>query len=109
MSRSLVCLDPGAPARFELAGMHEVIGRDPGCDLTLDDKRVSWHHARIELKADASSFIVDLSSLNGVHVNNVRVVRQQLRHLDLIEIGKTKFRFFEGNVYLDSDLISHCS
>jgi len=109
MSRSLVRLDPGAPARFELAGMHEVIGRDPGCDLTLEDKRVSWHHARIELKGDASSFIVDLSSLNGVHVNNVRVVRQQLRHLDVIAIGNTKFRFFEGNAYLDSDFLTHSS
>jgi len=109
MSRSLVRLDPGAPARFELAGMHEVIGRDPGCDLTLEDKRVSWHHARIELKADASSFIVDLSSLNGVHVNNVRVVRQQLRHLDVIAIGNTKLRFFEGNAYLDSDFLTHSS
>jgi len=107
MKRSLVRLDK--PDRFMLADVPEVIGRDPGCDMALEDKQVSWHHARIELSGDASTFIVDLASRNGVYVNNVRVVRQQLRHLDLIEIGKTMFRFFEGNVYLDSDLISHCS
>jgi len=109
MKRSLVRLDLDEPGRFVLTGAREVIGRDPGCDVALEDKQVSWHHARIELKDDASTFIVDLSSLNGVHVNSVRVARQQLQHLDVIAIGSTKFRFFKGNGYLDSDLISHCS
>ncbi len=45
-----------------------VIGRDPACDIVLDNRLVSRHHARIYWQ-NGDFFIRDLDSKNGTHVN----------------------------------------
>ena len=45
-----------------------VIGRDPACDLTLDDPEMSRRHARI-CSADRGTLITDLNSANGLRVD----------------------------------------
>ena len=38
-------------------------------------------------------FIEDLNSTNGTYINGKPIKRQQLRHLDTVEIGKYKIRY----------------
>jgi pSer/pThr/pTyr-binding forkhead associated (FHA) protein len=45
-----------------------VIGRDPGCDIVLDDDRVSRRHARL-VGADGAWRLSDLGSTNGTLVS----------------------------------------
>jgi pSer/pThr/pTyr-binding forkhead associated (FHA) protein len=44
------------------------IGRDPSCDITLDDEHVSRHHARI-VPGSGGPSVEDLDSRNGTFVN----------------------------------------
>ena len=56
---------------FKPGGMS--IGRDPDNDLSLDDKLVSRHHARIEF--DGQNYrIVDLNSSNGSFLGDTRLL-----------------------------------
>ncbi|OIJ66585.1 FHA domain-containing protein [Streptomyces mangrovisoli] len=48
------------------------VGRDPRCDLVLDDSRVSWHHA--VLHPDAGRWTLhDEDSTNGTYADGCRV------------------------------------
>lgn len=50
-----------------------LIGRDPDNDITLDDRKSSRHHVRIEY--DGRQFrVVDLNSTNGSFLDNQRLV-----------------------------------
>jgi pSer/pThr/pTyr-binding forkhead associated (FHA) protein len=57
----------------EVTRDHFVLGRDETCDLTLDDPKVSRHHAAIRLRAGHIPEVQDLDSANGTFVNGVRV------------------------------------
>ena len=46
-----------------------VIGRDPECDLVLQDGEVSGQHARITPSPDGTAMVEDLESTNGTFVN----------------------------------------
>ncbi|MDB5828309.1 MAG: Forkhead-associated protein [Variovorax sp.] len=106
MKRSLLRLDVGVSRMIVLSGSNALLGRDGTCDVVVDDTRVSRQHASIEMPSDAPSVILDLGSLNGVFVNERLVDGQQvLRHLDVLMVGKTRFRFFEVESYRDSDLM----
>lgn len=50
-----------------------VIGRDPECDVILNDDRASRRHATIERTGDDSFRLVDHGSTNGIFVNEERV------------------------------------
>ena len=73
------------------------IGRDESCDIILPDGLVSRQHACLTLK-DNSAFVEDLSSYNGTFLNWIPIVeKSQLKHLDVLQIGKNVF------VYAESD------
>jgi pSer/pThr/pTyr-binding forkhead associated (FHA) protein len=46
-----------------------VIGRDPQCDVVLQDGEVSGQHARITPSPDGTATVEDLESTNGTFVN----------------------------------------
>lgn len=70
------------------------IGRNPECDIFLNDMTVSREHA--ELNAHADAYIIrDLQSFNGVWVNNVTVTQHALRPGDYVQIGKYDFIYDE--------------
>lgn len=48
------------------------VGRDPLCDIVLDDARVSWHHAVLRA-ADGQWRIEDVNSTNGTYADGRRV------------------------------------
>lgn len=62
------------------------VGRDPRCDLFLNDMTVSRNHAQLEVKPDGC-ILRDMNSFNGVWVNDRSVEACLLKSGDLIQIG----------------------
>ena len=70
------------------------VGRDPGCDISDSDPRLSRRHA--EFVATANGLVVrDLESRNGVRVNGRTVQEATLSPGDLVEIAHLAVRFFD--------------
>ncbi len=64
-------------------------GRDPECDVLLDDIEVSRQHAKIYIAA-SDTFIEDLKSTNGTFLNGREVKKPQVvRNGDLITLGES--------------------
>jgi hypothetical protein len=89
--RFMLCVESGP----QLGETHTVmlpcvIGRK-GCDLVLNDSRVSRRHA--ELKIVGQKLVIeDLKSTNGTQVNGTTITSKQLAPNDLITIGETSLR-----------------
>ncbi len=62
------------------------IGRDPQCDIFLNDMTVSREHASIEV-GDEGCIIRDSNSFNCVWVNNRMIEACALKPGDVIQIG----------------------
>ena len=73
--------------KIETEKVDIVIGRNPKCDIHIDNLGVSKQHARI-VKQDGQYVIEDLNSTNGTFVNNKRVARAIINNNDEIQIGK---------------------
>lgn len=69
-----------------------VLGRDRGCDLTIEDATCSRSHAVIETLVDRYE-ITDVGSRNGVRVNGERVMDASLHYGDQFQIGRNLFIF----------------
>ncbi|MFB3739821.1 MAG: FHA domain-containing protein, partial [Candidatus Velamenicoccus archaeovorus] len=73
---------------YRLAGSLR-IGRDAGCEITVDDAYVSQQHARL-YGEDGSWYVEDLGSTNGTYLNDRRVAAPAPVHAgDVVRIGKT--------------------
>jgi hypothetical protein len=81
----------GEPHEVELQGTFAVLGRDPSCDLVLNDVKCSRRHAVIEAGPDGIA-IRDTDSANGVFVNGQKVERAKLQERDLIRLGEIVLR-----------------
>lgn len=69
-----------------------VIGRDPSCQIHLDNLGISRSHCQVLKKGD--SFVVqDLKSSNGTFVNGQKVGEHYLNDKDVISFGKFELRF----------------
>ena len=64
----------------------QTIGRDPRCDIFLNDMTVSRDHAVIEI-GPSGCVLRDNSSFNGVWVNDRSIDACLLKSGDLIQIG----------------------
>jgi hypothetical protein len=79
---------PGQPPHeVEREGPIVTLGRDPGCDLVLNDERCSRRHAVVESTADGM-VVRDAGSANGVFVNGRKIERSPLKPGDLLRIGE---------------------
>ncbi len=68
-----------------------VVGRDPECDLTIDDRSLSRRHAVITLDPDGAT-VADLGSSNGTIVGSTPLTPDEPCPLSLdemIELGST--------------------
>lgn len=83
---------PGAGQRV-VAVSGALLGRLPGCEVTLDDPSVSRRHARIHHGTDGAWMIEDLGSTNGVKVNGAKAERAGLRDGDEIQLGTVRLSF----------------
>ncbi|MBN0044528.1 FHA domain-containing protein [Streptomyces actuosus] len=81
----------GAP--HHLAGVRSVLGRDPGCDMRIDDPYVSGRHAVLN-RSGAQVVLEDLGSANGTLVND-RPVRAPwtLHDGDVLTLGTVSLRY----------------
>jgi pSer/pThr/pTyr-binding forkhead associated (FHA) protein len=76
---------------FEV-GSSLTIGRLPDNTIVIDNPAVSGHHAHVF--CDGTKVILeDLRSTNGTYVNEQYVLRQVLRHGDVILVGKHTLAF----------------
>jgi transcriptional regulator with GAF, ATPase, and Fis domain len=78
--------DQGRSAR--ILGGPAFIGRDPGCDLVLDDRNVSRRHVRIEMSAMGVA-VEDIGSTNGIEYLGRRIERATLGFGARIKVGDT--------------------
>jgi pSer/pThr/pTyr-binding forkhead associated (FHA) protein len=77
---------------FDLDPLPVVIGRDPDCDLFLNNMTVSRRHAIIE-KENGVLWLKDLGSLNGTWVDGKVTEREELTGGTLVQIGTFSMRF----------------
>ena len=69
-----------------------VLGRAPGCDITLDDRNVSRRHAEVRRRGPVV-VLVDLESTNGTIVNGRRIREHPLADGDRITLGSSRLTF----------------
>ncbi len=97
---------PGFPMRIVLTHGHELlrevriekplvlVGRDPGCDIVVDDVTVSKQHMKFEY-IGGHLYVEDLESTNGLKVNGHSAKRQAIQHLDVIQVGNHRIHIFD--------------
>jgi pSer/pThr/pTyr-binding forkhead associated (FHA) protein len=70
-----------------------LVGRDPVCDLALNDDEASRRHALLT-PAAGGILVKDLQSTNGVYINGIRISEPVLLlQGDVLQIGETRFEF----------------
>jgi S-DNA-T family DNA segregation ATPase FtsK/SpoIIIE len=70
-----------------------LIGKQPGCDLIIEDGYTSSMHAQISMDDNGVCKLYDRGSTNGTYVNGVRITDSALQHGITIRIGSTEMRF----------------
>ncbi len=81
--------------RHALGDGAEIIGRDAGCDIPIDDPSASRRHARFS--ATPQGYLVeDLGSKNGTLVNELPCTSKLLKDGDEVQIGSTLVSYQEA-------------
>lgn len=62
------------------------IGRDPSCDIVLEEESVNRYHALVLRRAD-DYLLLDFKSINGTFVNGIQITERSLRDRDSVQIG----------------------
>ena len=81
------------------------IGRNPNCDIHIDNLGVSKQHAKI-IKQDGLYVVEDLNSTNGTYINRKRIARAVINNNDEIHIGKHTLQIqykAQGSANTDQD------
>jgi S1-C subfamily serine protease len=87
-----------AGREIPIGGTRLVIGREQGCDVALDDAKISRNHAAVEPQPDGRIILSDLGSMNGTFVNGARLQGS-------VEIrGGEQLRFGDTQVSVVSDV-----
>lgn len=73
-------------------GENAEIGRDPSCDVVLEDSSISRHHARLDWNGGGWT-LVDVGSTNGTTVNGEPARGAELRDGDWVGFGRLGGRF----------------
>lgn len=80
----------GAPP-LEIDRERVLVGRDPACDVVIDDKSVSRRHAALERRG-SGFVVVDQGSANGSFVNGEQVSEASLYDGQELRLGMVPFR-----------------
>jgi Inner membrane component of T3SS, cytoplasmic domain len=96
----------GVQHDVELAGTLAAVGRDPTCEIVVNDAKCSRRHAILEAGPEGIS-IRDNGSANGVFVNGRKVERANLSPGDVVRLGETVLKVvaenITGTVVMDQD------
>ena len=84
----------GAKTRHSLTKTAIRLGRSNDNDVYLPNDSISSHHAEIHRRREGGFYIVDLSSTNGVYVNEKLVTQTELNDGDMIELGEVRLHFY---------------
>src|SRR4030095_1694846 len=76
----------GQTHEVELQGSVVILGRDPSCDLVINDVKCSRRHAVVEAGPDGL-VVRDSGSANGVYVNGRKIDRMALKERDEVKLG----------------------
>jgi len=87
----------GVQHEVELQGTTATLGRDPSCDLVLNDAKCSRRHAVIEAGPQGMS-IRDNGSANGIFLNGRKVERSPLVEGDIVRLGETVLKVLPENI-----------
>ena len=81
-----------------------ILGREPDCDIVINDRQVSRRHAKI-IPGNQSPTLTDLKSKNGTHLNGVTLEGSSALHDgDVIQIALVqKFIFLSSDSTLPLD------
>lgn len=90
----MICLtgERKGVAYFLMDGKRVVLGRSEESDIRIFDLKSSREHAEIVQVGD-DWIVTDLSSQNGIIVNDLRIKQHVLTEGDKVIIGKTVFKF----------------
>jgi predicted component of type VI protein secretion system len=69
-----------------------VVGRDPSCDIQIDNLGISRNHCQF-LRRGTAYIVQDMNSANGTFVNGRRIAEHYLNDQDEIVIGKYVLKF----------------
>ncbi len=86
--RLRITAGPDAGAGILLQAQAILIGRARENHVTLADRKVSRHHARIE-RLDGVCVVTDLGSRNGTRLNGIPILRAGLLPGDFLYLGDT--------------------
>jgi hypothetical protein len=90
----LVVLAPEAfrGRQIELARDYLTVGREPTCDVRLDDPHVSRTHAALERRG-GTVYVRDLGSSGGTFVNDAKAMNAELHQGDVVAFATVRARF----------------
>lgn len=74
------------------------IGRNVNNDIQIDNLSVSKNHAQITRDKD-SYRVEDLNSTNGTYLNEKMVSKAELKHKDVITVGKHTLEILMDKLY----------
>jgi adenylate cyclase len=95
----------GTGNQINLMGKKLTLGRSHRCDVIISDNNVEDRHSSMLIEEDRVT-MVDLDSASGTFVNSRRIAgRYNLRHMDQIQVGGTKFLFIDRTYPLDASLL----
>jgi GAF domain-containing protein/FHA domain-containing protein len=94
MAARLTVFFSSSPARVYLLpdSRQTVVGRDPGCDVALDDERVSRRHAILDPQ-EAGWTVSDTDSKNGILIDGMPLASGLLRERSWLSFGGLIARF----------------
>jgi DNA-binding winged helix-turn-helix (wHTH) protein len=93
------CCLVGKNRTFVLSEGDNIVGRDPSCDVWLDNPDVSRRHARIRIDSTRKTAVLDdLDSTNGTSHGRSRVKTETaLSDGDVIRFGPVELKFRDGS------------
>src|SRR5574341_700955 len=84
-------LVPVSGAPIQVDKDQAIVGREPTCDVFVNDGSVSRRHARLERRG-AAWFVVDQGSANGTYLDSQRVSDALMRPGQELRFGAVAFK-----------------
>jgi pSer/pThr/pTyr-binding forkhead associated (FHA) protein len=102
MATLALMVDGVVVQRFELEKNEVCIGRNPDCDIQINDNAVSGNHAIISIRRNhympdqTEVLLQDLGSTNGTFVNDIKVKQRLLSNDDEVRVAWNTFKFIDS-------------
>ncbi|MEM7163897.1 MAG: FHA domain-containing protein [Planctomycetota bacterium] len=93
----------GAFREVEITTFPATVGRQEGCDIWIDDPKVSREHLRIEQRDDAL-YCVDLGSRNGFRWNGATTREARLKKDGRLRVGQSRIEVLEASVQREREV-----